>query len=59
MDYAILRRLEKRVLISCPDEENRINLFKKFLTKSMKIAKNFEIEQDIDYQKLAEVSFPS
>lgn len=59
MDYAILRRLEKRVLIACPDEASRVDLFRKFLPKSLKMFENFNVEMDLDYEKLAEVSLHS
>lgn len=56
LDYAILRRLEKRILITYPNKESRRDLFKKFLPESLRVIENFEIKLDINYEKLVEVT---
>ncbi|GIX80322.1 katanin p60 ATPase-containing subunit A-like 2 [Caerostris darwini] len=56
LDCAILRRMEKRILVSLPDFDSRCSLFEKYLTFDFQNNENIKIKTNFDYNKLAEVS---
>jgi katanin p60 ATPase-containing subunit A1 len=45
LDSALLRRLEKRVIVNLPDEDGRLKMIKKFIP--------LEKQKDVDFKKLA------
>ncbi|KAG8185308.1 hypothetical protein JTE90_023916 [Oedothorax gibbosus] len=56
LDPAVLRRLEKRVLINLPDQDSRVSLFRKFLPESIHISDGLKISTDLDYDELGMIS---
>ncbi|GFQ79545.1 katanin p60 ATPase-containing subunit A-like 2 [Trichonephila clavata] len=55
LDCAILRRMEKRILISLPDAESRSCLFEKYLS-SISVTENIKVNTTLDFKQLAEIS---
>lgn len=54
LDVAVLRRLEKRILIGLPDEAARMSLFEKSLPKCLKDGHgSFLVDDQLDYGDLA------
>ncbi|KAJ3116890.1 Katanin p60 ATPase-containing subunit A-like 2, partial [Nowakowskiella sp. JEL0407] len=53
LDIAMLRRLEKRILIDLPDLEARLEMFRENLQPSID---NIPISPDIDYHELAKLT---
>ncbi|XP_035214226.1 katanin p60 ATPase-containing subunit A-like 2 isoform X3 [Stegodyphus dumicola] len=56
LDCALIRRMEKRILISQPDAENRTLLFKKFLPPCLDIAKNVKMQINLNYEELSKAT---
>ncbi|GFS94571.1 katanin p60 ATPase-containing subunit A-like 2 [Nephila pilipes] len=55
LDCAILRRMEKRILVSLPDFTSRSCLFKNFLS-CISVTENIKVNTNLDFNELAEVS---
>lgn len=56
LDPAVLRRLEKRILIDVPDMNGRVALFRQLLPKTIEISETIKINTDLDYEELGKVS---
>ena len=58
LDHAMLRRLEKRILVDLPTHEARKAMFKHHLPPVVVTGKSngLELMADIDYERLAQVS---
>lgn len=58
LDHAMLRRLEKRVLVDLPTKEARQAMFQQFLPPTVLHEKNgLILYADLNYQQLSEVSW--
>uniref|UniRef100_T2M9B2 Katanin p60 ATPase-containing subunit A-like 2 n=1 Tax=Hydra vulgaris TaxID=6087 RepID=T2M9B2_HYDVU len=54
LDYAMLRRLEKRILVGLPNEEARLKMIKHFLPESDESSNFIHVTSRLNYQLLAE-----
>ncbi|XP_065672343.1 katanin p60 ATPase-containing subunit A-like 2 isoform X1 [Hydra vulgaris] len=54
LDYAMLRRLEKRILVGLPNEEARLQMIKHFLPESDEFSNFSHVTSRLNYQLLAE-----